>query len=103
MKRLFKHIGFIVFLVGFWAVNSYGQKEPNADRLFKQLAKSQSSVDSLDILLQISDAIFDHDPEYCLEVTDFTQALAKRIGDTKSLIESSNKLAMIQKDLGFMN
>ncbi len=79
------------------------QNPENPDLLFKELAKCNSSVDSLDVLLRISDALFDRDPEYCLEITDFTQRLAKRIGDTKSLIESSNKLAMIQKDLGFMN
>ena len=51
----------------------------------------------------MSDVFFEKDPEYCLEITDYTQHLALRIGDTRSLIESSNKLALIQKELGFMN
>lgn len=83
--------------------SGFAQNKENPDVLFKELGKCQSSIDSLDVLLRISDALFDRDPEYCLEITDFTQRLAKRIGDTKSLIKSSNKLAMIQQDLGFMN
>ncbi len=96
----------IAFFIVLWLnlpAGLFAQTEQHPDLLFRELSRCASSIDSLHILLKISDAVSVSDPEYCLEVTDFTQQLALRIGDTKSLIQSSNRLAAVQKELGFMN
>lgn len=103
MTRTAKYILLIFSSFVLLMPNSFGQRDKKVDVLFRDLAKCNSSIDSLHVLLEISDILYDSDPVYCLEVTDFTQNLALRIGDTKSLIESSNHLANIQKELGFIH